>query len=351
MKAKIINIKTANPSFKVEQRQLIPFVMAQDIPLRRKQYYRRFLSDRGVVTRTFALESYHQVVHETSDQSILRYEQAAVELATRAARQCLESEGLGSQDIDGLIIATCTGYLCPGLTSYIKESLNLKRDIYTLDMVGHGCGAALPALRNAQQFLLSKPQGAHVLLIAVEVCSAAYFEGDAIDLMISNSIFGDGAAACIVTNLPKPGWAIERQYSMLFPEYREDLRFRTVNGRLSNVLSKNVPEIVAYGVKETLKGMSLTQLPEIMAFHTGGRAILDRLQTELGLSEEALAPSRKVLAEYGNMSSPCVLYVLKHLMDERVIDEGTEALMVSYGAGVAINAAQLRWNYGDCGDT
>jgi len=343
VKPRIINIKTANPSFKVEQKELIPFMMAQDIPYRRKEYYRRFLSDGGVVTRTFGIERVDQVINESCDQSIQRFEQVAVDLATKAGRQCLESEGLSPENIDGLIIVTCTGYLCPGLTSYVLESLNLKPDTFILDIVGHGCGAALPALRNAEHFLLSKPQGANVLLIAVEVCSAAFFDGDAVDLMISNSIFGDGAAACIVTNTLKPGWSIEGHQSLLFPQYREDLRFKTTNGHLSNVLSKNVPQIVACAVKEILERMKLDVLPEVLVFHTGGRAILDRLQVELGLSPQALEASRRVLAEYGNMSSPCVLYVLKQFMDETIFDEGTEALMLSYGAGVAVNATQLRW--------
>lgn len=345
MKSRIINIKTANPQLKVRQKDLIPLMLAQDIPERRKKYYRRFLSDGGVMTRTFGMDEVSQVINETHDQSIKRFEQVAVELATRAARQCLESEEILPHQIDGLIIATCTGYLCPGLTSYVLESLNLKPEIFILDLVGHGCGAALPALRNAEQFLLTRPQGANVLLIAVEVCSAAFFEGDSIDLMISNSIFGDGAAACIVTNRPKTGWTIERQHSMLFPQYREDLRFKTVNGRLSNVLSKNVPEIVAKSVKVILKDMKLDRLPELLAFHTGGRAILDRLQEELGLEPQDLEPSRRVLAEYGNMSSPCVLYVLKGFMDDKILNDGQEALMLSYGAGVAVNATQLRWSY------
>ncbi|MBF0490824.1 MAG: hypothetical protein HQL15_09490, partial [Candidatus Omnitrophica bacterium] len=309
----------------------------------RKEYYRRFLSDDGVVTRTFGVERVSQVLNETCDESTKRFEQVSVELATRAGQECLESEGLEPHQIDGLIVVTCTGYLCPGLTSYVVESLGLRSDIYVLDMVGHGCGAALPALRNAQQFLSSRPKS-NLLLITVEVCSAAFFDGDAVDLMISNSIFGDGAAACLLTTEDKPGWSLESHQSMMFPQFREDLRFKMVNGRLNNVLSRNVPQIVAYGVKELLKQMRLEVLPELLAFHTGGRAILDRLQVELGLSSEALEGSRRVLSQYGNMSSPCVLYVLKQFMDERILDDGTEALMLSYGAGVAVNATQIRWS-------
>ncbi|MDE2028226.1 MAG: hypothetical protein KGJ11_06770, partial [Candidatus Omnitrophica bacterium] len=102
MKSRIINIKTANPPLKVHQKEMIPLMLAQDIPERRKKYYRRFLSDDGVVTRTFGIGEVSQVINETHDQSAKRFERVAVELATRAARQCMEAEEILPHQIDGL---------------------------------------------------------------------------------------------------------------------------------------------------------------------------------------------------------------------------------------------------------
>ncbi len=342
MKARITHIQTANPPLKIEQKELLPFVMALDLPERRKDFYRRFLADDGIRTRTVAAEGVAQVLQESSNDSIIRFERTAVELAAQAGQKCLEASGLLPEKIDGLIVVTCTGYLCPGLTSYVTEALGLRPDIYMLDMVGHGCGAALPALRNADNFLAMHPKGS-LLLVAVEICSAAFVNGDTVDQIVSNSIFGDGAAACILTNDARPGWALEQHASLLFPHYREELRFKTVDGRLTNILSKNVPRIVAEGVRDVLKVMKLERLPEIIACHTGGRAILDRLQVELNLAPHTLDVSRRVLAEYGNMSSPSVLYVLKQMMDNNIYDDGTPALMLSYGAGLTVNGAIVRW--------
>ena len=182
-----------------------------------------------------------------------------------------------------------------------------------------------------------------MLFIAVEVSSATFVHGEAIDLILSNSIFGDGAAACIVSTEDKPGWSLEKHGCYLVPQHREQLRFKTVNSRLNNVLGREVPSIVAKGVKDLLISMGITELPEVLVFHPGGRLILDTIQKELNIDPVSLEASRFVLAEYGNMSSPCVLYILKRWMETKEFLDGEPALMVSYGAGVSINGACLRW--------
>ncbi len=342
MKSRITCVKTANPSMRKGQKELIDLMMAQDFSERSKKYYSRFLSDPGVRSRTFGLDRMEQLLFEDCDGSVSRFEKVATELAVRAGRQCLESAGLSAEQIDGLIITTCTGYLCPGLTSHVGQALGIRPDIFILDIVGHGCGAAVPGLRIADQFL-SKKEKANVLFIAVEVSSATFVHGEAVDLLLSNSIFADGAAACIVTSYEKPGWQMEQHGCLLIPEYREQLRFKTVNSRLNNVLGKDVPQIVAYGVKELLSRMQITDLPDTLVFHPGGRLILDTLQRELNINPVSLEASRYILAEYGNMSSPCVLYILKRLMDTKEFAGETPALMLSYGAGVSVNGMRLRW--------
>ena len=343
MKSRITHVETANPSLRKDQKELIELMAVQDYSERSKKFYNRFLSDHGVRSRTFALDRMELLATENCDESVLRFEKMATELAVRAGRKCLESAGLLPEQIDGLIITTCTGYLCPGLTSHVGEILGIRPDIFILDVVGHGCGAAVPGLRIADQFLLTK-KDANVLFIAVEVSSATFVHGEAIDLILSNSIFGDGAAACVITNSEKPGWLLERHGCLLVPEHREQLRFKTVNSRLNNVLGKDVPKAVAQGVKELLSRMKITQLPETLVFHPGGRLILDTLQQELKINPASLIASRYVLSEYGNMSSPCVLFILKRWMETTKFKDGTPALMVSYGAGLSVNAACLRWS-------
>src|SRR5213078_306541 len=103
-----------------------------------------------------------------------RFAEHAPRLAQEAAEEALRDAGCAASEIDGLIISTCTGYLCPGLTSYVVERLGLAQDIVALDLVGQGCGAALPNLRMAEA-LLAAQRCEKVLSICVEVCSAAFY--------------------------------------------------------------------------------------------------------------------------------------------------------------------------------
>ena len=153
MKSRISCIETANPALRRDQKELIDLMMAQNISDRSKKYYSLFLSDPGVRSRTFGIDRLEQVFFENCDESVLRFERIATELALRAARKCLDTAGVLPEEIDGLIITTCTGYLCPGLTSHVGQALGVRPDIFILDVVGHGCGAAVPGLRIADQFL------------------------------------------------------------------------------------------------------------------------------------------------------------------------------------------------------
>src|SRR5690606_25177202 len=102
---------------------------------------------------------------------------AAPALCTEAALKALADAQVGVEEIDAVIISTCTGYLCPGLTSYVSERLGLRVNALALDLVGQGCGAAIPNLR-ASEALLASGRAKHVLSICVEVCSAALYVDD-----------------------------------------------------------------------------------------------------------------------------------------------------------------------------
>ncbi len=297
--------------------------------------YKRFLSDPAIEGRHFSLDSLDSIYTETADQSIERFQLTAVKIGSDAVERCLEAAGTPADKIDGLIVTTCTGYLCPGLTSYIAQAVGLRADIYSLDMAGTGCGAALPAIRAAAQFLEANPDK-RILVASVEVCSAAFFWGDEVDLILSNAIFSDGAAACLMTNRPQTkGMKMIDFESLLWPEYRDDLRFRHRDARLCNVINKNVPQIAAKAVK-LLHDMLQKRAGrpfDYYGLHPGGRRILDEIEGTLGLAKHRLLRSREVLRDYGNMSSPSILFVLKKLLEEDRPKAGETAALFAFGAG------------------
>src|SRR5205085_11565428 len=153
----------------------------------------------GVATRHLALARLEEVFDINPDVLHARFLNNAPSLATQAAERALQSAGIPPAEINGLIVSTCTGYLCPGLTSYVTERLGLKADILPLDLVGQGCGAALPNLRTAEA-LISSDRCRRVLSICVEVCSAAFFLDNDPGVLVSACLFGDGAGAAVLSD-------------------------------------------------------------------------------------------------------------------------------------------------------
>src|SRR5439155_9322733 len=185
-----------------------------------------------------------------------RFSEHAPRLATQAAERALAEAGRRPEDLDAVIISTCTGYLCPGLTSYVVERLGLRSEVLTLDLVGQGCGAALPNLSMAEA-LLSARRCEQVLSVCVEVCSAAFYLDNDPGVLISACLFGDGAGAAVLAKEPGGGtrrveWLATG--SVLNPADRDLLRFETKGGMLRNILTTAVPVRAAQCAETVLKG-------------------------------------------------------------------------------------------------
>lgn len=335
---KIVDIATANPALKLTQAEILERILRSPLRSKReKKLYSKFLTEPSIRTRYVAIEDQpEKLFEETQDEAIDRFQVQATNLGTQAVKRLLRKTGLKPADIDGIIITTCTGYLCPGLTSYISQAVGLREDIYALDMVGTGCGAALPGMKSAWQYLAAH-KDARVIVLAVEICTATSYWNDDLDLIISNSIFGDGAAACLLTNLPDaPGLEVQEFQSVLWPQYRDELRYVTKNGRLLNVLKKEVPSLAAaafYRIYQRLT-KDFTVNIDHMAVHPGGRKILDEIDAISPFGKDALRHSRSVLARYGNMSSPSVLYVLRDILAKDKCRPGDTVGIFAFGAGM-----------------
>ncbi len=344
--SKIIGIETANPKLKGDQEKVLEHILEKKhISKKAMIFYKRFLSDQSIKTRYFGMDDFNLVNEETPDEAILRFQTVGTQIGAEAVNKCLEATGINTEDIDGLIVTTCTGYLCPGLTSYVAQAVGLRDSLFTLDLTGTGCGAALPALRAADQYLKAHANS-NILVLSVEVCSAALSWGDEIDLILSNAIFGDGAAACLISNVDdREGYAVLDFESLLWPEYRNDLRFKQKNSRLCNVINKNVPEVASEAVK-TLQDRFMSRMEgpfHYYAIHPGGRRILDEIESRLGFGPNVLNRSREVLRDYGNMSSPSVLYVLKNIIEKDQPKEEESIILFAFGAGFTAFGAVLQY--------
>ena len=301
---------------------------------------------QGVRTRHLALESLVEAFEIDPDVLHARFLAHAPELATRAVRAALRQAALEPQAVDALIVSTCTGYLCPGLTSYVAERLGLRADALLLDLVGQGCGAALPNLRTAEALIASQ-RCANVVSVCVEVCSAAFYLDNDPGVLISACLFGDGAGAAVLSPRPSPQRAVQwvDSASASHPHEREALRMEHRHGLLRNILSRRVPQLAAEHAASLLaKELDRHQLrrEDISAWiwHAGGRTVLERLRALTGLGESDTRRSAGILASFGNLSSPFVLFVLQHALEEKAADGWW--WMSSFGAGFSCHGALLR---------
>jgi predicted naringenin-chalcone synthase len=305
------------------------------------------LGDSGIEHRHFALDSLADGLDINPDVLHERFLRHAPALATQAAQRALASAGLTRESIGAVLVSTCTGYACPGLTSYVAERLGLKPDVIALDIVGQGCGAALPNMRAAQA-LLGAGAVERVISICVEVCSAAAYLEDDPGVLVSACLFGDGAGAAILANRPaEPGRQVEwvDSLSVLKPELRDLLRFEQRGGMLRNVLSLQVPALAAEAVEELLqqarqKNSLSPAVIDQWILHAGGRDVLAAVRKRLGLSVDQLRWSQEVLRDFGNLSSASVYFVL-----QRALAEGAPPgcwWLCSFGAGFACHGAWLK---------
>jgi len=303
-------------------------------------------ADNGIEARYLAVSCLDEVFDIDPDTLHRRFSRNAPLLASAAAASALRRAGLDARAIDAVIVSTCTGYLCPGLSGYVGENLGLRRDVLGYDLVGQGCGGALPNWQLASA-LLASGQCEHVLSICVEVCTAAMYLDDDPGVLISACLFGDGAGAAVLSRRrPEGGRVIQwhQSVSLTDPQTRDALRFEQRAGLLRNVLTPAVPRLAAHYAREVfLRGIANAALQptdiSTWIFHAGGRDVLRAIQSDFDLAPEALSYSSDALRRYGNVSSAFVFFVLEAALAGNA--PGGWWWMSSFGAGFSCHGALM----------
>lgn len=343
----INSITTAVPAYSADQEFAGEFMrkhFSSRLNSRSMGLIRTLFSHPGIRKRHFAFDDPACLVDEDPDRRIARFTEQAIGLSARAAAKALERAGVPARDLAGIVVNTCTGYLCPGLSTYLIEALDLSRRIAAFDHVGSGCGGAIPNLQAAGA-LVRAQGGGTVLSLSVEICSATFEMDNDLSLLMSNALFGDGAAGAVVSDRPG-GWELAALAGRYAPEQRETIRYVHRKGRLTNQLSLRLPDLVKKAAAEVVddvlaqRGLSVREVKH-WALHTGGEKVINAVQDEINIPEERLAPTRLVLQEYGNMSSPTVWFVLDEITRNSAAP-GDWCVMIAYGAGMSAHACLLR---------
>lgn len=307
---------------------------------------RRILQNAsGIRKRHFCSSDLDALFQDGPEELNRRFERDAPELGARALRGALARSGLEATDLDALFVCTCTGYICPGVTSHVAEQVGCRPDCQLVDLVGLGCGAAIPMLRQAAHWITTHPSH-RVACLAVEVCSAAFYLDDDAGVLISAALFGDGASASIWNGQQQQtgnaGLEARPQdfQTLHLPEHRDLLRFTNAGGKLKNLLASTVPELAGDAVRRLISPDSLEH-PGQLLVHPGGSKVIDAIARHFPGQE--LAASRSVMENFGNLSSPSIMFCLEEAMN------GPHPLppvfdLCSFGAGFSAHACRVHIN-------
>ncbi len=346
-RAHIASVGIAVPPFSVDQiesgEELIER-FKDKMSARSLALMKKIFAHPSIKRRHLAIEDRESFFNEDPDSRMERFTRWSIDLSSQAIRKALDGAGLTTDAVSALVVNTCTGYICPGISTYLVERLALSRRVQVYDLVGSGCGGAVPNLQIAESLLEKKREGV-IVSASVEICTATFQMEDNLSLIASNALFGDGAAAAVLWDRPE-GLELISSATRHVPEDREAIRYIHKNGQLHNQLATNLPHLVKKAVARVIAdvlGPYALQVKDVKhwALHTGGEKILNTIKEEIGLSEEQLRASRGILSEYGNMSSPTVWFVLRKLMDSG-IENGEWCIIVAFGAGLSAHAFLLR---------
>lgn len=249
------------------------------------------------------------------------YETEAPHLAKRAVA-ALEREippGM-LNGITHLVVASCTGFSAPGLDLQLVKELGLRPDVQRTLVGFMGCSAAVPALRLAYQAVHTDP-AARVLVVNLELCSLHLQETSDLNALLPLTLFADGASAALVTAQPT-GIALLDFLAIIIPDSSDVMTWRIGDNGFNMHLSGQVPQRIKQALREDMKqagankilrGGQVTDF-DLWAVHPGGRSVLDAVETGLGLTSDDLNSSRRILFNYGNMSSATIMFVLQDML-------------------------------------
>jgi predicted naringenin-chalcone synthase len=285
-----------------------------------------------------------------------RYGEEAPTLAHRAASAALDASGVAADEITHLITVSCTGFNAPGIDIALIDRLGLPSTTERVQVGFMGCHGAINGLRAARGLVAANPE-AKVLVCCVELCSLHFQYGTDTDLIVSNALFADGASAMILSQEDDDGGELEMSSpnagilgsleatgSCLVPDSRDAMTWRIGDHGYLMTLSATVPGLIEHHLKSYLdqwlsaSGETIESIGG-WAVHPGGARILSAVESALELDPDALAHSRAVLSQHGNMSSATMMFILERFAAAAVPKPW---LMLGFGPGLEIEVALIR---------
>ena len=360
MSSGILSIGTALPPYPAKQSELVHF-MAKYLDLDRTNARRLqvLYNLSGIDTRYSVIPDFTNSSEDfelfapdggrpypSTEDRMRIYQKYAANLGTEAAHVCLRKHSTPTKDVTHLIVVSCTGMYAPGLDIDLVKSLQLPTSVERTAINFMGCYAAFNALKAADKIARADP-GSVVLIVAVETCTLHFQKSTNEDAMVSNALFADGAAAVLIGSSQKKGVSLSMDgfHSDLFLDGQEDMGWYIRDFGFEMKLTAEVPSHIQDGIAaltDRLLGKIDVPLESIshFAIHPGGRKILDVIEEELGLSTQQNEPARFVMKNFGNMSSPSVLFAIEHIM-QRLTPENKDERILSFAFGPGLTMESM----------
>lgn len=334
--SKIISIATKVPAYRHHQDELFSF--AEKIYCRDETESRKlkFLyRQSGISTRYSVIPDYSAPAAERKlfpgsadlepfpglEKRMAIYQEHAAALSADAIRECINNR-ISKDEITHLITVSCTGLSAPGTDLQVMEMLELKQDIIRTSVNFMGCYAAIHALKLADAFCKSDP-AANVVVVCTELCTLHFQKSITIDNMTSSLLFADGCAAMLIQpgHSKKRGISVNGFYSDVSFKGKKEMAWELSSTGFLMTLTGYVPELIKENFK-ALTDKALRSAGKVQedithwCIHPGGKKILDSIAESLRVNAGALGFSYAVLKDYGNMSSPTILFVLERILNE-----------------------------------
>ena len=302
-----------------------------------------------VENRYFAApEEWFETDHSFAEKNQF-YIEAAIELGQAAISACLQRAGLVSRDIDHIFFVSTTGLATPSIDARLINILKLRPDVRRTPIWGLGCAGGVAGLSRAYEYTQGFPRE-RALVLAVELCGLTFQRNDmSKSNLVATSLFGDGAAAVLVSGSQTgdAGPTIVRSRSTFWYDTLDVMGWDINDHGLKVLFSRDIPTIVRTLVLPALVevlsalGLTLRDLAHIIA-HPGGAKVIEAYEQTLGLEEGRMDRARDILRRYGNMSSPTVLFVLEDFMRAQAIGRGEYGLVTALGPGFSSEMVLIR---------
>ena len=338
---RLLAIGSATPPSKYTQTEVLDRFGIED------EKVRRIFNSSHIQSRHLSLlkpDKVGNAAEETPEELLKKHHQVALDIGQQAIEKALKKVGLTPEDVDYFTVVSTTGLLCPGLTAHLIKALEMRPDIHRADIVGMGCNAGLNGMQPVVNFCALNPNAVG-LLLCVEVCSAMYVNDDTINTAVVNSLFGDGAAAAVISaksfDHTPAGPKILGFSSHIIPEAIDAMRLELREHKYAFCLDKQIPYVLGLHartpVDHLLKRFDRKRRDIAhWVVHSGGRKVIDAIKYTLNITDHDVRHTINILRDYGNVSSCSFLFSGEKLLDEGVTHEGDPIVMMTMGPGSTI---------------